>query len=467
MSSEEEHMPRPTLLPHALAILICGCTTHDLVAPNPMPEEQTDKYVPITVTRKADILFMIDNSLSMKEEQDNLARNFPAFIDELRKIKGGLPDVHIGVVTSDVGAGPLAQSGCAPGGRDGAFQGWDKACGLDPNSRFIVASDGEHTRNYQDDLAKVFACMADVGTKGCGFEHQLEATRRALTVHGGGEAGGFLRKDAYLQIVLITDEDDCSAPSTSDLFGMSFPGEEPSFRCARAGHTCNGQMPPAGNFSAPLSQCKPVENGALTNVGDFVAAIRALKEDKDQDKILVSGIFGWPLAGEGNYEVGKKTAMSGWDFLPACESINGEATAALRVKQFVDAFGKNGTFQSICSGDFRPILAGIGEKLKVIIDAQGMCVDAPLVDTKPAAGVQADCLVSDSVPANGGYDKTYFPPCELGAKGSCWKVERDDTCTASGFRVEIDRKGATPKPETQVGIQCRTCVKADDPRCHR
>src|SRR5688500_19843843 len=110
-------MPRSKLLPHALATLLCACNAHDLAAPHPVPEVQTDKYVDINVTRKADILFMIDNSISMEDEQENLARNFPAFIDELRKIQGGLPDLHIGVITSDVGAGPLAESGCSPGGQ--------------------------------------------------------------------------------------------------------------------------------------------------------------------------------------------------------------------------------------------------------------------------------------------------------------------------------------------------------------
>ena len=452
-------MPRPTLLSPALATLLCACTAHDLAAPHPMPEQQTDKYVPINPVRKADILFMVDNSISMEQEQDNLARNFPAFIDELRKIEGGLPDLHIGVVTSDVGAGTLNESGCTPGGQDGAFQGWDRSCGLAADNHFIVTTDGEKTRNYQGDLSNVFACMAKVGTHGCGYEHQLEATRRALTIHGAGESGGFLREEAYLQVVVITDEDDCSAPGNATLFGMSFPGEEPSFRCARAGHVCRGQPIPAGDFSAPLSECKPVENGALTNVADFVSAIRGLKKEPDK-QVLVAGIFGWPLSGEGEYKVGKSPKDS-WDYLPACTSANGEATAALRVKQFVDSFGKNGTFRSICSGDFRPILAEIAKRLAV--EFTTMCVDEPIVDTKPASGLQADCVVSDS--ASGGKE-TAIPLCDLKPDGTCWRMQPKATC-GSGFEVFIDRKGQLPAPNTQVAIKCRTCTKADDPRCHR
>src|SRR5437667_3540080 len=112
--------PRPLLI--ALPWLLCACTDHALVAPDPKPEEETDKLVPVAIQRKVDILFVIDNSFSMKQEQDNLARNLPAFIDKLRNIQGGLPDVHIGVVTTDVGAGPGGVTGCTPPGQDGRLQ---------------------------------------------------------------------------------------------------------------------------------------------------------------------------------------------------------------------------------------------------------------------------------------------------------------------------------------------------------
>jgi len=51
----------------ALPFALAACTDHALVAPNPMPEEQTDTYVPINTVRKVDILFIVDNSLSMEQ----------------------------------------------------------------------------------------------------------------------------------------------------------------------------------------------------------------------------------------------------------------------------------------------------------------------------------------------------------------------------------------------------------------
>jgi hypothetical protein len=48
---------------------------------------------------------MIDDSGSMMQEQENLQRNFPRFIKILQEVRGGLPNVHIGVISSNVGAG--------------------------------------------------------------------------------------------------------------------------------------------------------------------------------------------------------------------------------------------------------------------------------------------------------------------------------------------------------------------------
>src|SRR4051812_12523969 len=88
-----------------------GCGRTDLDPPFPLPE---GNEIPIkdvftqSVNTDLDIVFMIDNSFSMKEEQDNLARNFPVFISALEALPEGIPNVHIGVVTSDLGSGKYA-----------------------------------------------------------------------------------------------------------------------------------------------------------------------------------------------------------------------------------------------------------------------------------------------------------------------------------------------------------------------
>ena len=63
------------------------------------------------------------------------------------------------------------------------------------------------------DLERRFRCMTQVGTKGDTFEAGLEAMERALSpamTADGAPNAGFLRDDAYLGVVFLSDENDCS-----------------------------------------------------------------------------------------------------------------------------------------------------------------------------------------------------------------------------------------------------------------
>jgi hypothetical protein len=313
-----------------------------------------------------DILFMIDNSPSMQEEQSLLRRNFPVLMEELKKLPGGLPDLHVAVISSDLGAGPtpIGSGACArPGGDRGIFQ-TKPTCGLAPNAKFLVSFNNGTMNNFSGDIANAFSCVADLGARGCGFEHQLQATRVALYEAISPENRGFLRADAHLAIVLISDEDDCSGDTTTTLFtdDASFPGSAASFRCAQTGHVCNGQSPPVAEFDAPLENCQANPAGRLIKVSEMVDSIRALKRQPDR-QILVSGIFGWPTNTFGaRYRYARTQA--GIDQVPTCASAStGDATVGLRLKQFVESFGAAGTFTSICTDDFSPALKKIGEAL--------------------------------------------------------------------------------------------------------
>jgi hypothetical protein len=284
-------------------------------------------------------------------------------MEELKKIPGGLPDLHIGVISSDLGAGsrPLANGGCPrPGGDRGILQ-TKPSCGLDANSLFIASAGNGTMNNFTGTLESAFSCIASLGSYGCGYEHQLQATRVALYEQITPENRGFLRDDALLAIVLITDEDDCSAEVNTDLFvdDASFPMTTASFRCSQVGHLCNGQSPPIGVFDAPLESCRDNPAGRLIKVTDMVDSIRALKRNP-AEQILVAGIFGWPQNPLGARYRYVQTNQ-GIDVAPICQSANGEAAVGLRLKTFVESFGALGSFYSICDGDFSPALRQIGQ----------------------------------------------------------------------------------------------------------
>jgi hypothetical protein len=340
------------------------------IPPGLCPAGTEPRTVPLDRPVKLDLLFMIDDSLSMQEEQGNLARNFPRLIEQLRKLPAGFPDLHLGVVSSDLGSGSTPRpSTCANVlGDRGALQ-IRAGCGVDPAKwRYLISN--PEGNNFDGDIADVFACLANLGTKGCGFEHQLQSVRRALSGYLT-ENDGFLRSDAHLAVVYITDEDDCSAPPDSTIFGDYLSGQDSSLRCSRYGHVCDGMPPPAAAFSTPLDHCaaSPDGGGKLIPVRTFIEEMKRLPTQS----VSVSVIGGWPA------EVGTATYAFGYDptsdtpkdlaELPICKSANGKAAVGLRMKEFVDAFGPAGKIISICQDDFSTAMAQVGE----IIDSTVEC----------------------------------------------------------------------------------------------
>jgi hypothetical protein len=285
------------------------------------------------------------------------------------------------------------------------------------------------------------------------------------------ENKGFLREDAFLAIILITDEDDCSAETNSNLFtdDAAYPMTTASFRCSQTGHLCKNAPPPLIAFDEPLENCTVNPNPRTIKIPDIVESIRKLKPRPDQ-QILVSGIFGWP-----NNATGARyryvNTQQGTDVAPICQSAGGDAAVGLRMKAFVDSFGASGSFFSICQDDFSPAMKTIGEKLAAKLG--NTCIAAPVVDTSPAGGIQADCQVIDRVPtpgAPGGVKDVALAPCSAnGGQAPCWELAENRECTLSGYRMDVKRT-TMAAPGTQQAIKCLTCAQRpngvmSDTRC--
>ena len=107
------------------ATLLTACPDRDVTEVNPIQDNVDTKVIPVTLNRDLDILFVVDNSGSMAGEQASLAANFPSFIGVLQTIEGGLPNVHIGILSSNVGAAPGVRHPVEPvSGTAGATQGY-------------------------------------------------------------------------------------------------------------------------------------------------------------------------------------------------------------------------------------------------------------------------------------------------------------------------------------------------------
>jgi hypothetical protein len=153
---------------------------------------------------RVDLLFVIDNSGSMADEQSNLVNSVPSFISEIQTQLADAESYHIGVITTDEyefndGCNEEGALVTATGGSDSS----DAVCG--------PYADGHNYMTENDDLDVTFTCAALVGTDGDGDERPMQTLKAALSpnMNGPGDCNeGFLRDDALLVIVIITDEED-------------------------------------------------------------------------------------------------------------------------------------------------------------------------------------------------------------------------------------------------------------------
>jgi hypothetical protein len=152
-----------------------------------------------------DFLFVIDNSGSMADDQAKLIMNFPTFAEGIVSTLDQVTSYHVGVVTTD--AYFYNAPGCQQLGslvtKTGGFDSSNMVCG--------PFEDGYNFMTENDDLAAEFTCTAQVGTEGSGTELPMDTI---VNVMSGVQDGpglcneDFMREDALLVIVVITDEYD-------------------------------------------------------------------------------------------------------------------------------------------------------------------------------------------------------------------------------------------------------------------
>jgi hypothetical protein len=317
---------------------------------------------------KLDLLFVVDNTATNIEEQRALAASMPAFVRELKAGAGNLLDLHFAFVSTNMGAGNYAVNTCPPLGDRGRFQ-VRTGCGLDPQVSRYLTVDDKGNQNFSGELDEVSSCLVQLGAQGCTYGHPLQALRFALSSDLTPENRGFLRDDAVLAIVLVADEDDCSADPEATFF-QGLPG---NFICALRGHACNGASVPAALFSAPLATCEPfrrVDDPAgranrLINVDDFTSFVKSLKPDHPE-RVLVAALIGWDDRPQAEYRIALMTAPGNTDSLelaPVCLSGTRPPKPALRLKAFVDGLAPRASWHSVCPGDLAPTMQGIARRI--------------------------------------------------------------------------------------------------------
>lgn len=324
---------------------------------------------PCRVGLPVDLVFVVDNSHSMQEEQVSLAENFPVLIEMLTNPpdadRDGEPDfppvtdLRIGIVTSDMGVGPhtsIPSCGTATGD-DGVFvrearatEGPCAGYAIEGGQRWL-----ELDPENPEAVSEGFACLAQLGTDGCGLEQQLESSFAAITrqMAAGQPNEGFFRPNSLIAFVFVTDEDDCSATDVDSFFDPSFDARE--------------------RFGALGTRCA-FHPGELHPINRYVQAFKNLALDRDGD-VIVAGIVGAPRSfttdpTDVDFEAllsdpsmaFRESDTNPNQLAPACSFGGvGEAHPARRIVEVVQEFDETGSglLASICQPDLRPAIASI------------------------------------------------------------------------------------------------------------
>jgi hypothetical protein len=248
--------------------------------------------------------------------------------------------MHLGVVSSDMGTGAdYDVSSCDATGDGGRLQDDPRASGCQPPSDPYLSND---PANFPlAELQDTFECVALLGNGGCAFEQPLEAMKVALD---GSlvDNQGFLRPGSDLLIIIVTDEDDCSA-SDSTLYDPDATarwGSPTSHRCFEHGIVCDQPLDSPGTKTG----CRPRDDGPLYPISRYVDFLNGL--ENAGHRLFVTAIAG--TTGEVTVESSGEELELG----PSCVSTIGEAFPALRIEALTDAFGERGLFTSVCAEDW-------------------------------------------------------------------------------------------------------------------
>jgi hypothetical protein len=158
---------------------LCACDSTRFRVRTP-PGPKVDVFQQ-TSASMVDILWVVDNSSSMADEQQALSENFSHFYEYL---ESNPIDYHIGVISTDV---------------------------YNPNHAGRLLGEPAYIHPNTPDSASVFANNIKVGTLGKGDEQGFEAALAALSAPlNSSHNAGFVRSAAHLFIIFVSDEDDHS-----------------------------------------------------------------------------------------------------------------------------------------------------------------------------------------------------------------------------------------------------------------
>jgi hypothetical protein len=275
---------------------------------------------------------------------------------------------------------------------------------------------------------------------------------------------GFLRPEAFLAVIFIADEDDCSTREynmfDTNETALDGPlGPLDSFRCFEFGVECT---PDEGrNVVGLREECVPRKNSQyMYDVQEYVDFLTDLKGGRYP--IIVAGIVGDPEP----IEVSTRTIPATNETRPtlkfSCESSSGVAFPAVRLGAFLESFRERNTVTTICNEDLSQAITQVATLLANVVG--NPCLESGVDLNQGAEGVQHDCQVSDVLfdLDNAVLDESPLAQCSSATPDSseypCWYLTYDSTsCTPEqGQPIEliIERGDDAPPAGTRAVVRC-------------
>jgi hypothetical protein len=322
----------------------------------PRPDVPTLDAGPLP-TNQVDLLFVIDTSGGMREEQAILVREFPRLLTELlsgdpRSGVPPVPSVHVGIVSTDMGSHEYRVPTCDGDGDDGLLT--NGSCAWSDPGPFM---DIDRVDRELDEVA----CTLRLGEGGCGYEQPLEAMLKALTPtdspirffgetrgHGDRHAG-FLRPGAQLMVVVLANEDDCSAMD-SEIYNSASDRFTPDLNLRCAFH--EEALHPISRYVDGLLAVVPASRLTLATITGVPVDLAGL----DYDAMLTDPRM---LPTRDPSDPSRLT--------PSCEnSSRGAAYPSprlLRFAQSLETRGAQAANMSICQNDYEQLVEAIARRL--------------------------------------------------------------------------------------------------------
>lgn len=531
-----------------LGLVLCvgsACNDHSPQVTEPgacEPQQVESFYVARPEVRDIDILLVVDDSPSMGEEQATLTANLASFVQVLER-----PEVQanyrIGIVSTNHGNpwcegtspehGALQLRSCRSHLEDFVGQG-DGSVSLDATEACTAACpeawaqlETLPTTTAEDDVPRprpwiestagisnlpagldtvqAIACAGPQGIGGCEFESPLEAMWQAVqrSYDPADPSFGFIREQAALLVLFVTDEEDCSyspagesifSPTGNRVFWSDPDAPAPtSAVCWNAAVACT----PTGE---DRYECEAVSRDVDGNIvaeedAEALAVLRPLSryvdvlqevEDRkrqifEYQEVLVSLVAGVNRDGSVTYADSPQDPgfQESFGIGPGCETGIGRAVAPVRLRALAEAFavGEQRNMFSVCDQDYSPALETIAQGTLERLPA---CVPACVADMDPSTPdvLDASCTLIQEAPRGyGAFEDVEIPPCEPGealpaGHDACYVTRTGDAmneyCYDSGYNLEyliFRREHVYVPPGTVVRADCALsgCPELDCP----